>query len=105
MALAGGGRCNLTTGIEDKKLLLSKYTRGSEFIRKALGKFSPGKCREWFESHGLPLKTEGDNRVFPASDEGLDVVEVFEDIFAKHQGKITLHYGEGVSAVSMFPSS
>jgi len=49
--ISGGGRCNVTTGIEDKKILLSKYTRGSEFIKKALGKFSPKKCREWFESH------------------------------------------------------
>lgn len=104
VALSGGGRCNLTTGIEDKKLLFSKYTRGSEFIRKALGKFSPRKCREWFESHKLPLKMELDYRVFPDSDDGLDVVEVFESIFIKHRDKISLHYDEGVSEVSLFPS-
>jgi hypothetical protein len=33
-------------------------------------------------------------RVFPVSDDGYDVVEVFENIFAKYQDKITLHYGE-----------
>lgn len=103
--ISGGGRCNLTTGIEDKKILLSKYTRGNEFIKKALGKFSPKKCREWFESHGIPLKCESDNRVFPVSDDGSEVVEVFEKIFAKHRDRISLHYGEGVSTVSMFSSS
>jgi predicted flavoprotein YhiN len=67
--ISGGGRCNVTTGITDKKILLTKYTRGADFIKKAFGKFSPKKCREWFESHGVPLKCESDNRVFPVSDD------------------------------------
>ena len=94
----------MTTGIEDKKILLSKYTRGAEFIRKAFGKFSPRKCREWFESHGVPMKCEADNRVFPVSDDGTEVVEAFEKIFAKYRNKITLHYEEGVSDVMIIPT-
>lgn len=97
--ISGGGRCNVTTGIEDKKILLSKYTRGADFIKKAFGKFSPKKCREWFESHNVPLKCEADNRVFPVSDDGTEIVEVFEKIFAKYRNKVTLHYGEGVDSV------
>ena len=84
----------MTTSIEDKKILATKYTRGWEFIRKSMGKFSPRKCREWFESHGVPLKIQEDLRVFPVSDDGRDVVGVFEDIFAKNRDMITLHYGE-----------
>lgn len=99
IVISGGGRCNLTTGIEDKKILLSKYTRGADFIKKAFGKFSPRKCREWFESHGVPLKCEKDNRVFPVSDDGYDIVEVFEKVFAKYRNIITLHYGEGVDSI------
>ncbi len=95
------GRCNVTTSIEDKKILATKYTRGWEFIRKSMGKFSPRKCREWFESHGVPLKIQEDLRVFPVSDDGRDVVGVFEDIFAKNRDMITLHYGEWVSEVSV----
>lgn len=94
----------MTTGIEDKKLLLSKYTRGADFIKKAFGKFSPRKCREWFESHGIAMKCESDNRVFPVSDDGTEVVEVFEHLFAKYRDKVTLHYGEGVSEVSFLSS-
>ncbi|MBC7498744.1 aminoacetone oxidase family FAD-binding enzyme [Candidatus Gracilibacteria bacterium] len=97
--ISGGGRCNVTTGIEDKKILLSKYTRGADFIKKAFGKFSPRKCREWFESHGVPMKCESDNRVFPISDDGTEVVEAFTHVFAKYRDKVTLHYGEGVSEV------
>jgi predicted flavoprotein YhiN len=72
--ISGGGRCNVTTGIEDKKILATKYTRGWQFIRKAMGVFSPKKCREWFESHGVPLYTQEDDRVFPVSDDGHDIV-------------------------------
>lgn len=100
VALSGWGRCNLTTGIDDKKMLLSKYTRGSAFIKKVLGRFSPERCRIWFESHGLVLKIEEDNRVFPFSDDWEDVVDVFEYIFAKYRDNISLHYGEGVSVVN-----
>lgn len=84
----------MTTGITDKKILATKYTRGWEFIERAMGKFSPKKCREWFEAHGVPLKCEEDNRVFPISDDGHDVVGAFEDVFAKHRDKISMNYGE-----------
>lgn len=99
VAISWGWRCNLTTSIDDKKELLSKYTRGSEFIKKALGKFSPKKCREWFMSHNLELKAEDDWRVFPLSDNGLDVVEVFENIFAKYRNNLEIHYSESVTEV------
>lgn len=72
--ISGGGRCNVTTSIEDKKILATKYTRGWDFIRKAMGKFSPRKCHDWFESHGVPLKIQDDLRVFPISDDGRDIV-------------------------------
>ena len=90
----------MTTAIDDKKIILSKYTRGADFIKKAFGKFSPYKCREWFELHGVPMKCEADNRVFPVSDDGTEVVEVFENIFTKYRNKVTLHYGEGVSDIT-----
>jgi predicted flavoprotein YhiN len=64
-----------------------------------MGRFSPRKCYEWFESHGVPLKIEPDGRVFPRSDDGKDIVGVFERIFAKNRDKIDLHYAEGVADV------
>jgi predicted Rossmann fold flavoprotein len=99
--ISWGGRCNVTTSITDKKMLATKYTRGWEFIRKAMGKFGPAKTYEWFESHGVPLKTQADMRVFPVSDDGYDVVDVFEQVFAKYRDKISIHYWEWVSEVSV----
>lgn len=51
VSITGGGRCNVTTGITDKKQLLSKYVRGAEFLKRSLGRFGPKKMREWCENH------------------------------------------------------
>lgn len=88
--ISGGGRCNVTTGIRDRKTLLSKYPRGADFLKHTLGKFSPKACWNWFEEHGVPLKNEEDDRVFPISDNGEDVVKIFEKIITN------IHYQEPV---------
>lgn len=84
VSISGGGRCNVTTGITDKKTLLGKYTRGGDFIKGSIGRFGPKKVYEWFESHGVPLKCEDDLRVFPVSDNGGDVIGAFESVFQKY---------------------
>lgn len=81
--ISGGGRCNVTTGIHDVKLLLKKYPRGEKFLTSAMYAFPPNAVYDWFESRGVPLKTQTDNRVFPQSDDGKDIVRVFENIFAE----------------------
>ncbi len=80
--ISGGGRCNVTTGLTNRQQLLKKYTRGAEFLKAALSKLPPQKTYEWFEAHGVPLKIEEDLRVFPVSDDGHDIVRIFENLFA-----------------------
>ncbi|MCW1892069.1 MAG: NAD(P)/FAD-dependent oxidoreductase [Candidatus Uhrbacteria bacterium] len=79
--ISGGGRCNVTTGIQDVRTALFRYPRGGKFLTSAMHAFPPGSVMEWFESHGVPLKIEDDLRVFPKSDHGEDVVRVFERLF------------------------
>jgi predicted Rossmann fold flavoprotein len=86
--ISGGGRCNVTTGVTDIKTVLSKYPRGNKFLTTAMYHFPPSEVYAWFEAHGVPLKIEDDSRVFPQSDDGKDVVGVFENIFAKSPTKI-----------------
>lgn len=95
--ISGGGRCNVTTGLTDKNILRKKYTRGADFLIPAISAFPPGKVREWFEAHGVPLKNEPDNRVFPVSDDGHDVVRAFEKLFA--EGGVHLHLMESVKVM------
>lgn len=56
--------------------------------------FTPRMIYKWFETHGVPLKTEKDGRVFPTSDNGKDIVKIFETMFQEHS--IDLHMREGV---------
>ncbi|MBP9718780.1 aminoacetone oxidase family FAD-binding enzyme, partial [Candidatus Gracilibacteria bacterium] len=97
VAISGGGRCNVTTGIEDPKEILKRYPRGAKFLSYGMYEFGPAKVREWFNEHGLPTKVEEDLRVFPVSDHGEDVIEVYKKIFA--QNNVEIMYGEIVKSV------
>lgn len=90
--ISGGGRCNITTGISDVPNVLTKYPRGKNFLKFAMYNFPPDKVFEWFENHGVPLKTEKDLRVFPKSNNGNDVVNIFEDIFKINGVKVLLRH-------------
>ncbi len=79
--ISGGGRCNVTTGITDIRTVLTRYPRGNKFLSSAMYAFPPEKVFTWFEDHGVPLKVEEDLRVFPQSNDGKDVVGVFERLF------------------------
>ena len=89
--LTGGGRCNVTTGLQNTRDVLKKYPRGSKFLNSAMRNFSPEAVYEWFEDHGVPLKTEDDQRVFPQSDDGQDIVSVFEKLFVDSNVKLLLN--------------
>ena len=74
LRITGKGRCNLTnrSSIND---LLENIPHNSCFLRSSLHRFSQENTIDYFESLGLPLKTERGNRVFPVSDKAADVVE------------------------------
>jgi predicted Rossmann fold flavoprotein len=97
VAISGGGRCNVTTGITEKNLLMSKYIRGREFLKPSFAAFPPEKVRQWFEDHDVPLKEEEDKRVFPKSDVGTDIIAAFEQIYAGRN--MHVHFMEGIKDI------
>ncbi len=72
LRLTGKGRCNVTNNC-DVKTFMSNIPGDGRFLYSALSRFSPADTMAFFESHGLPLKTERGNRVFPVSDNANDV--------------------------------
>ncbi len=78
--ISGGGRCNLTTADNDMSSLMKAYPRGLKWLKFCMHEFSPSDVYEWFEEHGIPLKTEG-VKIFPQSNNGKDVTEMFDRIF------------------------
>ncbi len=89
--ISGGGRCNVTTGITNVRELLTNYPRGSTFLTSAMHQFSPDQVYAWFEERGVPLKIEPDNRVFPVSNDGHDIVKVFEKLFTQSGCELRLN--------------
>ncbi len=79
--ISGGGRCNVTTGNFAVDSMLKNYPRGAKFLKSAMYDFPPEAVYNWFESHGVKLKVEADLRVFPVSNDGHDIVGVFQKIF------------------------
>ena len=73
LAITGKGRCNVTnnSGIQQ---ILENITTNQRFMYSALNAFSPYDTITFFEGLGVPLKTERGNRVFPASDKAIDIV-------------------------------
>ncbi len=82
--ISGGGRCNVTTGITDVRTVLTRYPRGGKFLTQAMYAFPPARVQAWFTQHGVPLVTEPDLRVFPASHDGDDIVGACERYLAEH---------------------
>ncbi len=78
VAISGGGRCNVTHRFTDISGFASNYPRGEEALPALLRRFGPRQTVAWFESHGVPLKTEKDGRMFPLTDRSASVVECLE---------------------------
>jgi len=100
--LSGGGRCNLTSGISDLSIVLKKYPRGAKFLRFAMHEFSPNYVFKWFEKAGVPLKIEKDMRVFPQSNKGDDVVNVFKEIFEKYSDRVLVMFNTKTEKIEHF---
>lgn len=99
VTLSGGGRANVTTGLSELREILARYPRGGKFLALALRRFPPAAVRDWFETRGVPLKVEKDGRVFPRSNNGRDVVLVFEKLFRQPDSNVRLMLKRPVTAI------
>lgn len=103
LARTGGGRCNLTNtfagaaalddgpgpsasgrlrglngNLREFGSLASIYPRGERLMKRALQHFGPQDTVDWFEAAGVRLYAQADQRVFPCSDDAMQVVRALE---------------------------
>lgn len=100
--ITGKGRCNITNDIPPDEFL-QNVVHGAKFLTGAIYSFPPKKVVEFFESHGLPVKTERGGRVFPVSDHASDVTKTLERA-CKSVG-VEIRLGETVKKISLRTSS
>ena len=72
--ITGKGRCNITNNCDVQSFIQSVPVNG-RFLYSAINNFTPQDAIDFFENQGLSTKTERGNRVFPASDKAVDVVD------------------------------
>lgn len=73
--ISGGGRCNVTHHCFDLPELVKGYPRGGKELLGPFTRFGPRETVEWFQKQGVWLKTEGDGRMFPVTDQSATVVD------------------------------
>ena len=74
LMITGKGRCNVTNNC-DLDTLIANVPQNGRFLYSAFSSFLPQDTMDYFESAGVPLKTERGNRVFPQSDKAVDIVD------------------------------
>ncbi len=100
VTLSGGGRANVTTGLSELREILARYPRGGKFLALSMRHFPPEAVRAWFEARGVPLKVEKDDRVFPRSNNGKDVVQAFEKLFRRPDSNVRVMLKRPVTAIA-----
>lgn len=87
LRITGKGRCNLTNNCTNDELM-NNIPVNPRFLYSAFSAFSPQDTMDFFESLGVPLKTERGRRVFPVSDNANDIADALEKEMKKCGVKI-----------------
>lgn len=88
--ITGKGRCNVTndSSVENH---LAHVVSNPKFLYSAFYTFDSSQMMDLLEEHGLRLKTERGNRVFPASDKSSDVIKTLERALRERGVTVRLH--------------
>ena len=96
--ITGKGRCNLTNACDESDFLNSVISN-PKFLYSAFYGFTNKAVMDFFEGHGLVLKVERGERVFPASDHSSDVIKTLErDLREK---RVDIRLNTGISGVAI----
>ena len=86
--ISGGGRCNVSHAYFDPRELVQFYPRGNKELLSVFTKFQPGDTMNWYEEHGVALKIEDDNRIFPESNSSQSIIDCLVNECKKKNVKI-----------------
>ena len=96
--ISGGGRCNVTNATFSVSQLVKNYPRGGKQLKKSFNLFNTNHIIKWFEEKGIKLKTEADNRMFPASNTSETIVNCLVE--TAESLKVRLSYKSKVTAIN-----
>lgn len=88
--ITGKGRCNITNA-SDIDVLFQNVMSNRKFLYSAFYGYDNEQVIRFFESHGLPVKIERGNRVFPQSDHSSDVIACLTKVLRQLKVEVLLH--------------
>jgi len=77
LLLTGNGRCNLTTSKTISEIVKAFGSKGA-FLYSALSRFSNIDLMNFFKAKGVALKEERGQRIFPANDKAISILNVLK---------------------------
>lgn len=89
VAVTGGGRCNISNTFGQVDKLSKVYPRGDKLMKRMLARFGPEDLMAWFEKEGVTLVEQDEGRIFPASQDSMQIVRLLTSLI-KNLG-INLH--------------
>lgn len=90
--ITGGGMCNLTN-TKDTTAFLKHFANKEQinFLKPALQNLPTHETRLWFESHGLPLTTRDDGKVFPSCMSAKAVVDTLQEAARRNRVEVRVN--------------
>lgn len=95
--VSGGGRCNVTHACFEIPQLIKFYPRGAKQLKKSFAQFSTKDTVDWFESRGVKLKAEPDNRIFPESNNSQSIIDCLME--QAHRSGVSIELNEPVLGI------
>ena len=100
--ISGGGRCNVTHACFDIREFVTRYPRGGKALIGPFHRFQARDTVAWFESRGVPLKTEDDGRMFPVTNNSQTIVDCL--LREAKKTEVRLSTGCGVNRITKLPA-
>lgn len=76
LLITGKGRCNITSSLDISEFIQNVPGNG-RFLYSCFEKFTNEDIIKLLEKHGVKVKVERGNRIFPVSDKSMDVLNAF----------------------------
>ena len=87
LGITGKGRCNVTNDCDNGEFL-KNVIANPKFLYASINNLSTSDVKDFFESLGVPLKTERGRRVFPVSDKAADIVNALKNCLRDYGVKV-----------------
>ncbi len=87
LLITGKGRCNITSSL-DMKEFISNVPGNGKFLYSVFDNYTNIDIINFLKKHGVNVKEERGNRIFPISDKSIDVLKAFEDELKNKHVKI-----------------